>query len=92
MTTTDYETILREARQLPLEARKRLSNELIDAEAEAPSGANLVTALRALEPVEPAAWDEMERLILSSGPGSRGVVRQYPANEQPGPAGSGALH
>ncbi len=63
MTTTDYETVLREARQLPPEERKRLADELLDVEAEAPTGAALVAALIALEPVEPAAWDEMEWVI-----------------------------
>jgi len=62
MTTTDYETILREARQLPLEERRRLASALTDEDA-APTDSTLVASLLALEPLEPAVWDEMERLI-----------------------------
>lgn len=66
MTTTDYETILREARQLPLEERRRLASALIETDedtATAPAESTLVASLLALEPLEPAVWDEMERLI-----------------------------
>ncbi len=64
MTTTDYEMILREARQLPLEERRRLASALIDEDAAAaPAAPTLVASLLALEPLEPAVWDEMERLI-----------------------------
>ncbi len=66
MTTTDYETILREARRLPLEERQRLASVLIATDedaAVAPAGPTLVASLLALEPLEPAVWDEMERLI-----------------------------
>ncbi|HSH82925.1 MAG TPA: hypothetical protein VLA19_30705 [Herpetosiphonaceae bacterium] len=66
MTTTDYKTILREARQLPLEERRRLAGALIDTDEDAatgPTDSTLVASLLALEPLEPAVWDEMERLI-----------------------------
>src|SRR5690349_20928054 len=53
-----------QVRSLPPEECWRSADAAIhEGQGAAPSGADLVASLLELEPVEPATWDEMERLI-----------------------------
>lgn len=62
MAISTFERLLEEASHLTPEERRRLASALSEVDGK-PTGATLVERLGALEPLDAAAWDEMERVI-----------------------------
>ncbi len=79
MTTTTYDAVLAQVRQLTPEERERLHEELRSiraADARRAPISPLVAALEALEPIRPEALDAMERAIEEDCEGVTAIDRR----------------